>query len=535
MKEINILDCTLRDGGYYNNWEFSEDLINSYLMAMKSAKIDIIEIGYRSLINDSFKGPLAFCNDEYLETLSIPKNISIAVMINSFEINNGNIIKKLEKLFPLDKSKSKVNIVRIASKIEHIESACNACEWLKNKGFDVAINLMQFTEIESNELKFIGERLNRTKVKVLYFADSLGCATQQDINNAIGIIKSSFKKELGIHAHDNRNLALSNSITALKEGCFWVDSTILGMGRGSGNCKTEELLIELNRLKDKPFLIIPILNLIKDYFQPLREKYNWGTNFYYYLSGKYKIHPSYIQEIINEKKYSNEDKLQIIEQLRKESNKSQKILDINQALNHYEIIDQEGTWNAKDSFQGKDILIVGNGPSSLIYKKQIEKFINKYRPLVIGLNATSNISSEFFDYKAACHPIRFLAESHLYKSFNCKLICPKSFLKNSKTLIEQKKICHFGIKIDPSELLFEFNYCQIPVPLVLIYTIAACISGHSNNINLVGIDGKNLTNNPNEIIDDFFYTLKSKIDKLNITSLTPTYYKNIKVESIYGY
>ncbi|MDC3095319.1 aldolase catalytic domain-containing protein [Prochlorococcus sp. AH-716-M06] len=535
MKSVKILDCTLRDGGYYNNWEFPEDLINAYIKSMNSAKIDILEIGFRSLINDSFKGPLAFSKDEFLDTLVIPKNITIAVMINSFEINEGNLNKKLGKLFPLDKCKSRVDMVRIACNYKHIESACNACEFLSNKGYDVAINLMQFTEITSNKLVSIAERINRTNVKVLYLADSLGCANQDDIKNAIEIIKTSCKKEIGIHAHDNRNLALVNSISAALEGCSWVDSTILGMGRGSGNCKTEELLIELNRLKNKPFLIIPILNIINDYFLKLKNKYNWGTNFFYYLSGKYKIHPSYIQEIINERKYSNEDKIQIIEKLRNESTKTQKILDINQALNHYEFIQKEGTWNAKDSFQGKDILIVGNGPTSSTHKSQIEKFIIKFKPLVIGLNATSNIASKYFDYKAACHPIRFLAESHLYNSLNCKLICPKSVLRSSEILIDDKKICHYGIKIDQSELLFDLNFCKIPSPLVLIYTIAACISGNSKTIYLVGIDGENHTNNPNEIIDNFFYQLKSTIDNLNIISLTPTNYKNIKVKSIYGY
>ena len=130
MNKIKILDFTLRDGGYYNNWDFSEDLINAYLKAMKSAKIDILEIGFRSLLNNSFKGPLAFSKDEFLNNLIIPKDIDIAVMINSIEISYGDLDKKLEKLFPLNSSDSKVNIVRIACDSDHIDSVCNACEWL---------------------------------------------------------------------------------------------------------------------------------------------------------------------------------------------------------------------------------------------------------------------------------------------------------------------------------------------------------------------------------------------------------------------
>ena len=131
----NVLDCTLRDGGYYNNWDFEESLVTSYLQAMDALQIDFIEIGFRTLKNDTFKGAFAFTTDNYLKSLNIPVGLKnkIGVMINGSEIADPKTqIACLEKLFS-PKSKSPVTLVRIACHIHEFNDCLPAANWLKKK------------------------------------------------------------------------------------------------------------------------------------------------------------------------------------------------------------------------------------------------------------------------------------------------------------------------------------------------------------------------------------------------------------------
>ena len=130
-----ILDCTLRDGGYYNNWDFDINLVKDYLKVMDFLKVDFIEIGFRSLRNDTFKGAFAFSTDNYLKNLDIPKGLKnkIGVMINGSEISNlQNQISVLKMLFK-NKSKSPVSLVRIACHIKEFKNCLPAANWLKKK------------------------------------------------------------------------------------------------------------------------------------------------------------------------------------------------------------------------------------------------------------------------------------------------------------------------------------------------------------------------------------------------------------------
>ena len=91
--ELKILDCTLRDGGYYNNWDFSSELIEDYFKAMVAAKVEYVELGFRFLKKDIYLGPCAYTTSSFLETLSIPKKLKIGIMINAKDIVSNNLSK----------------------------------------------------------------------------------------------------------------------------------------------------------------------------------------------------------------------------------------------------------------------------------------------------------------------------------------------------------------------------------------------------------------------------------------------------------
>ena len=172
--KINLLDCTLRDGGYYNNWDFSHKLVNDYLSAMSSAGIKFVELGFRSLKDKDFKGPNWYTTDSYINNLNIPNNLVLGVMINVYEIisYSKGIKEPINKLYS-DKDKSKIKFVRLASHYNEFDTAAKICKILKNKGYFVCINFMQASEYNDNEIIKISKKAELANPDVLYFISTI--------------------------------------------------------------------------------------------------------------------------------------------------------------------------------------------------------------------------------------------------------------------------------------------------------------------------------------------------------------------------
>ncbi|MGK8472330.1 hypothetical protein ACRS34_15655 [Stutzerimonas stutzeri] len=158
MNEPIVLDCTLRDGGYYNNWNFPEPVINQYLQAMAEAGVDIVELGLRSLANNGFKGACAYTADGFINSLQIPASLQVGVMVNASElVNDVPLEEALQQLFPNDAAQSPVHLVRIASHIHEFGNALPAVNWLKQRGYMVGFNLMQIADRSEAEIKTLAK------------------------------------------------------------------------------------------------------------------------------------------------------------------------------------------------------------------------------------------------------------------------------------------------------------------------------------------------------------------------------------------
>ena len=207
---LRLLDCTLRDGGYYNSWDFSPDLISQYIDAMLSAGVDIVEIGFRSLNYRGFRGASAFTTDDFLESLNIPKDLMVGVMVNGSDLTNASCLEStLFNLFPKDSARSPVDLVRIACHVEDLRDALPASVWLKKCGFLVGFNVMQITDYSADEIRDIARLVLDYPLDVLYFADSTGSMNPDNVSRIIKYLRSNWDGDIGIHTHDNMGLALS--------------------------------------------------------------------------------------------------------------------------------------------------------------------------------------------------------------------------------------------------------------------------------------------------------------------------------------
>tara|TARA_B100000787_G_scaffold170138_1_gene164289 strand:+ start:174 stop:1784 length:1611 start_codon:yes stop_codon:yes gene_type:complete len=531
MENIKILDCTLRDGGYYNNWDFSIDLINDYLKAMPIAGVDYVEIGFRSLYKSTFKGACAYTKDEFLESLKIPKKLKVAVMVNASDlINHGtkDPIKNTKLLFS-HKKNSKVDLIRIAAHYHEIKKILKVIKFLKKYGYKVALNIMQIADRSDQEIKSISKDISKTSLDILYFADSMGSLDIKKLLSIISNIKIHWKKNLGIHTHDNMSRAAINTNVAINHGVNWVDGTITGMGRGPGNSKTEYLVIEYENMLSKKVNIIPLLELIDNHFKPLMDKYKWGTNPFYFLAGMHGIHPTFIQTMLGNNRFSNKDILSSINHLKKSGGKkfNKDLLNPN---NKIYVGKCPGKWSPKKDISEKDVLIIGSGPKIIEYKNIIENYIIKNKPYVIALNTQKSINEKLINVRAICNALSLISDRNNYKKIKQTLVLPISRMSEEiKKFLKFNKVLDFGLEVKQKKFEFKENYAILPNSLVASYALGIATSGKAKRILLAGFDGYP-SDDPRRVeMDEVLSLYKKFSNKTKILSITPT---RFKVESV---
>lgn len=247
-----ILDCTLRDGGYYNDWCFEPLLARQLIGALDDAGVDIVEVGFKTppdvLGNDRFHGLYRYCVEGQLGFLRDYPSMSFAFMINTSEfLSDGAFNTRLMQRCIPPATDSVFDWVRIATHATTFIEAAHQASWLKEKGYNVALNLMGISLLEPLEVRRLISVLPSNDVDVLYFADSFGNLAPEDINFYIDLLRDHFPGKIGLHAHDNQGLAFANSLTAISDAIDFIDCTVTGMGRGAGNLRTEQLLLALSQ------------------------------------------------------------------------------------------------------------------------------------------------------------------------------------------------------------------------------------------------------------------------------------------------
>jgi 4-hydroxy 2-oxovalerate aldolase len=467
---FKILDCTLRDGGYYNKWNFSLNFANKYNSIIKKAKIDIVEIGFRKKneLNDKDKLFL-YTSENTLKKIKFDKNQVISVMIDLSDFKNTKDIENLKNYFP-DKKNSPVSLIRLACNFENKNLLRSVVKILKNKNYLIAANLMKFTLLKNISIINFFEYAKKIKIDFFYLADSLGNCKPAGLIKLSNILKKKFSlKKFGFHAHDNLGLALSNSVAAIKMGFGFIDTSINGMGRGAGNLKLEEFLKKQKKHKESALIQSFIQNKMLD----LKKKYNWGTNIFYKKSAKYNIHPTFIQRLMEEKKHNNNVIKRIISFLSKlkSSSYDANIFD-NLFLNNSSI--KEKSYN----LENKEILIVGAADPIGANKEIIQ---NKNKCLIATLNYNSKINHKLIDYIFICNPYRIITEINLIK--DKRIIIP-----NIKKLFKGKnnKFIYYNINKDKN-FSIQKTECSFNKNLVLFYSIAFCISNKFKKIKITHI------------------------------------------------
>lgn len=285
-EKIKVLDCTIRDGGLINNHDFSLPFVREVYRSLSQAGVDYMEIGYKNskrLFSSKEYGKWKFCDDEDIKRVieGIESKTKLSVMVDVDRVDIEDVPKRKD---------SPVSMIRVASYVKDIDKAIYLVNHFADKGYETTVNIMAISHALDNELNEALEQLEKeSKADVIYIVDSYGALYQETteflIKKAKRIIKT---KEIGIHAHNNQQLAFANTIEAIIHNVNYVDATVYGLGRAAGNCPLE---LVLGFLKNPKFDIRPVLDLISKEFIPLKEKMEWGYIIPYAITGILDEHP----------------------------------------------------------------------------------------------------------------------------------------------------------------------------------------------------------------------------------------------------
>ncbi|PRX43499.1 aldolase catalytic domain-containing protein [Salegentibacter salegens] len=368
---MKLLDCTLRDGGYYTNWDFDRELVKAYFDAFNNLPIDYLEIGYRSNSMNSYLGEYFYCPQYVLEDAKINSSKKLVIILNEKDVRAEHVPDLLEPCVGY------ITMVRIAIDPKNFKRALSLAEAVKKLGFEVGFNVMYMSNWE-NEKEFLGQikEINGI-VDYFYMVDSFGGVYPEDVRKTFDIVRNQTDTKIGFHGHNNLQLALVNTLTAIDCGVSIVDTTVTGMGRGAGNLQTELLLTALNG-KGELDLDFNALSKVVDPFEAMQKEYGWGTNLPYMVSGANSLPQKEVMSWVTKRFYSLNSIIRAL------SNQSKGIEDN---------IDLK---NLEEEKKFKLALIIGGGPSGKKHAKAINEFIDKQEDICL-IHSSSKNSQEFKD------------------------------------------------------------------------------------------------------------------------------------------
>ena len=285
--EIKVMDCTIRDGGLMNNHRFDPSIVRGVYQACVDAGVDYMEFGYKNsnkILSTDEYGPWKFTTEDDLRNIvgENETDLKISVMADVGRCDTEDILQK---------EQSVIDMIRVACYIHQIPAALDMVKDAHNKGYETTLNLMAVSTVQESEIDSALELISQSEVQVIYLVDSFGAMYSEQAHYLLRKYLQYCEpagKMVGIHAHNNQQLAYANTIEAVVTGANYLDSSISGLGRGAGNCPTENLLGFLHNPK---YSLRPIIKCIQENIEPLRETMRWGPDLPYLITGLLNQHP----------------------------------------------------------------------------------------------------------------------------------------------------------------------------------------------------------------------------------------------------
>ena len=510
---IKILDATLRDGGYYTNWDFETEVVDAYIQAMNALPVDYLELGYRNKPTKEYLGKFGYCPVSVLKHIRQNCTKKLDVMLNEKSTSPADLDALLGPIIGL------VDMVRIAIDPKNFERAVVLAKAVKAMGFEVGFNVMYMSKWMTEYPEFL-EKLDvlDSFADLFCMVDSFGGVTPEDVTAITKTVREHTICPLGFHGHNNLQLGLINTITAIKLGVDYVDATILGMGRGAGNLNMELLLTYLNAYEGLK-VDFNVLGDVVSAFAPLLEKHRWGTNLPYMLAGANRIPQKEVMDWVTNRVYSFNSIVRALE------NRKNNTVD-NAQFPHFQL---EKKYDK--------VLVIGGGNSCIKHIEGIKEFIAKENSIAIVF-ATARQAKAYQDIKVPIYYTlvgnegRRLTANVGAKKFNGTCVLPPY----PRTMGTEVPVYAEGHTVELTEITFtnQFKDSVTTIALQLAMNLT------DGDIFVIGYDGYpgnvlsekevDLTNE-NKTIFRAYEEARGK----KLQSLTPSLYKDLEIVSVYQF
>lgn len=303
--DIKVLDCTLRDGGLVNDFYFTDEFVKDLYQANLKAGVDYMEFGYKAS-KDMFDvnkfGKWKFCNDKDIREIVGDNKTDMKISIMA-DVGRCDFRKDI-----LNKKDSPIDMIRVATYINTIPAAVAMIEDCTKKGYETTVNIMAISKSNDLDIDAALELLCKSSVGCVYLVDSYGSLYPEQVRRLSDKyleVADKYGKKVGIHAHNNQQLAFANTIEAVRRGVSYLDATVSSLGRGCGNCPSELLL---GFLKNPKYNINPLLKFIEQHIVPMKEAgIEWGYDVPYLLTGILNQHPKTAIQFMKEKRKDYHD------------------------------------------------------------------------------------------------------------------------------------------------------------------------------------------------------------------------------------
>jgi 4-hydroxy 2-oxovalerate aldolase len=287
--DVKVVDATLRDGGLVNDFYFTDEFVKDLYQTNIKAGVDYMELGYKAdktMFDESKFGKWKFCDDDAIRAVLGDNDsaLKLAVMADVGRCDYKQDIKP--------KAESPIDLIRVATYLNTIPAAIDMIEDAAKKGYEVTCNIMAISNAQEGDLRVALDLLGQSPVSVFYIVDSFGALYPEQLARLADIyleFAQKYGKKVGIHAHNNQQLAFANTIEAVGDGVDWLDGTYSAMGRGAGNCAMELLL---GFLRNPKYNVYPAIQFIEKHMMKLKQEgVVWGYDLQYLMTGLLNQHP----------------------------------------------------------------------------------------------------------------------------------------------------------------------------------------------------------------------------------------------------
>lgn len=450
LKKIQLLDCTLRDGGYINDWEFGYDELICLFERIVSSGVDIIEVGFLD------------------ERRSFDQNRSIMPTTDCVEKIYGKVDKKQAmivgmidygtcQLSQLSECKdSYLDGIRVIFKKHVMKEAVAFCGEIKKLGYKVFVQAVSITSYSDEELLELIDLVNEIEPYAVSLVDTYGLLHQDSLLHYFNMLDEGVKRSIGIgyHSHNNFQLGYANCIEMLDtdtDRLLVADATLYGMGKSAGNTPIELLAMHLNSRFDKNYDISQMLEAIDGNIMKIYQKYPWGYNLFYYLAASNNCHPNYVKTLMDKHTLSMKSINEILNAIQLEKKLLYDPEYIERQYSQYqakECDDTAALCELQKELENKTILLLGPGQNIQKQEERIRNFINEKCPIVISVNFIPGaFTVDYVFLSNARRHIHVINDLKEYKNQSVKVIATSNVTKTQQSfqyILNNSSLLDFG-------------------------------------------------------------------------------------------